>query len=78
VQVLVSRGLGEPNSIAVDYYNYEVCWADGGRKEMGITPRIGEFIFTEFYYLEQLRVYKVSSSANISMVQWKFLFLLKI
>jgi hypothetical protein len=45
VQVLVSRGLGEPNSIAVDYYNYEVCWADGGRKEMGITPRIGEFIF---------------------------------
>jgi hypothetical protein len=48
VQVLVSRGLGEPNSIAVDYYNYEVCWADGGRKEMGITPRIGEFIFTEF------------------------------
>jgi hypothetical protein len=43
MQVLVSRGLGEPNSIAVDYYNYEVCWADGGRKEMGITPRIGEF-----------------------------------
>ncbi len=43
--MLVSRGLGEPNSIAVDYYNYEVCWADGGRKEMGITPRIGKFIF---------------------------------
>ncbi len=45
--MLVSRGLGEPNSIAVDYYNYEVCWADGGRKEMGIAPRIGELIFTE-------------------------------
>ncbi len=45
--MLVSRGLGEPNSIAVDYYNYEVCWADGGRKEMGITPRIGELLFTE-------------------------------
>jgi hypothetical protein len=42
IKVLVSQGLGEPNSLAVDYYNYEVCWADGGRKELAIPPKIGE------------------------------------
>jgi len=39
-QVLVSVGIGEPNSIAVDYFNYEVCWADAGRREMNIKPKI--------------------------------------
>ncbi len=65
----MSRGLGEPNSIAVDYYNYEVCWADGGRKEMGITPRIGEII--DFLSTRTFRL------PNISKVQWTFLFLPK-
>ena len=41
-KVLVSSGLGEPNSLAVDYYNYEVCWADGGRKELNLKPKIGQ------------------------------------
>ena len=38
----MSSGLGEPNSLAVDYYNYEVCWADGGRKELNLKPKIGQ------------------------------------
>ena len=38
---LVDRGLGEPNSLAVDLFMYEVCWADAGNTERGISPRIG-------------------------------------
>jgi len=37
---LVNRGLGEPNSLAVDFFMYEVCWADAGSKVKGIKPRI--------------------------------------
>ena len=33
--------LGEPNSLAVDFFLYEVCWADAGNDVRGITPRIG-------------------------------------
>ena len=40
-QTLVNRGLGEPNSLAVDFFMYEVCWADAGNKVKGIKPRIG-------------------------------------
>jgi len=37
---LVNTNLGEPNSLAVDFYN-EVCWADAGNKRDGINPRLG-------------------------------------
>eukprot|EP00092_Neocalanus_flemingeri_P000676 GFUD01000718.1.p1 GENE.GFUD01000718.1~~GFUD01000718.1.p1 ORF type:complete len:1537 (-),score=283.11 GFUD01000718.1:154-4470(-) len=39
-QTLVNSGLGEPNSLSVDFYNYDVCWADAGSKRDGIKPRI--------------------------------------
>jgi len=39
-QTLVDSGLGEPNSLTVDFYNYDVCWADAGSKQDGIGPRI--------------------------------------
>lgn len=39
-QTLVDNGLGEPNSLAVDYESWEVCWADAGSKATGLTPRI--------------------------------------
>ena len=42
VKTLVDSGLGEPNSLTVDFYNYDVCWADAGSKQDGIGPRIGK------------------------------------
>ena len=45
-QTLVGSHLGEPNSLAVDFFLYEVCWADAGDDVRGITPRIGN-IFTD-------------------------------
>jgi len=39
-QTLVDFGIGEPNSIAVDYDNYEVCWIDAGRSQWEIKPKI--------------------------------------
>ena len=37
---LVGRDLGEPNSLAVDHFMYEVCWADAGSSSRGIRARI--------------------------------------
>jgi len=39
-QTLVDTGLGEPNSLTVDFYNYDVCWADAGSKRDGIKAKI--------------------------------------
>ena len=41
---LVDRGLGEPNSLAVDFFSYEVCWADAGSSATGVKPKIGEYL----------------------------------
>ena len=41
-QILVDFGIGEPNSIAVDFFNYEVCWTDAGRSEWNVKPKIGK------------------------------------
>lgn len=38
----MDRGLGEPNSLAVDFFTYEVCWADAGSKINEIKPKIGK------------------------------------
>ena len=40
MQTLVNRDLGEPNSLTVDLFNYEVCWADAGSQLRSISPRI--------------------------------------
>ena len=39
---LVDHGLGEPNSLAVDFFTHEVCWADAGNRATGINPKIGK------------------------------------
>ena len=43
-QTLVDSDLGEPNSLAVDLFTFEVCWADAGNKARGIKPKIGKSI----------------------------------
>ena len=47
-QTLVGSHLGEPNSLAVDFFLYEVCWADAGNDVRGITPRIGNIFTYQF------------------------------
>merc|ERR550519_1489457 len=39
-QILVDFGIGEPNSIAVDYHSHQVCWVDAGKPEWNISPKI--------------------------------------
>jgi len=40
VQILVNNKIYEPNSIAVDLFNYEVCWTDAGDQSNNIKPKI--------------------------------------
>ena len=40
-QILVDNFIGMPNSLSLDYENYQVCWTDGGSVEMNIDPKIG-------------------------------------
>ena len=39
-QDLVNVNLGEPNSLVTDYFNYKICWSDGGNARFSVTPRI--------------------------------------
>ena len=41
-QIMVDVDIGDPNSLAIDFNSYEVCWADAGSQNLGVRPKIGQ------------------------------------